>query len=272
MPLEHSDISKMLEVAIVAARLAGQRAMEDIKYTTSEIKNGSDIVTQADRNCQKIIIDRIMENYPDHGFIAEEGEDGNALLWPPRGFSGVWWIIDPIDGTNNYANGILDFAVSIAAVYEGVPIVGVIFDPATDSMYTAAKDTDAQLNSSRINVSDDEVNRFASFGVDSHFQPNMVDSMTKIIMETRFRNLGTTALHLAYVGKGAMIGCLTSVTKIWDVAAGICIIERAGGIVTGLDGKSIFPITDLEEAANKSHLVLAANKKTHAKFLEMLKK
>jgi myo-inositol-1(or 4)-monophosphatase len=272
MPLEHSDIRKMLEVATVAARLAGQRAMEDIRYITPEIKNGSEIVTQADRNCQKIIIDRIKETYPDHGFIAEEGADGNPLFQPPRSSNPIWWIIDPIDGTNNYAHGILDFAVSIAAVYEGSPVVAAIFDPATDSMYTAAKDTDAQLNQSRINTSDEDIDQFASFGVDSHFSPAMADAISKIIQQTRFRNLGTTALHLAYIAKGSMIGCLTTTTKIWDIAAGTLIIENAGGIVTDQKGNPIFPIDDLEKAAKQQHLVLAANKTTHKKFQQMLLK
>jgi len=272
MPLEHSDISKMLEVATVAARLAGQRAMEDIKYITPEIKNGSEIVTQADRNCQKIIIDRIKENYPDHGFIAEEGQDGGPLFQTPRGSDAIWWIIDPIDGTNNYSHGILDFAVSVAAVYEGSPIVGVIFDPATESMYTAAKDTDAQLNFSRINTSDDGIDRYSSFGIDSHFSPDQADAVAVMIKETRFRNLGSTALHLAYIAKGSMIGCMTTTTKIWDIAAGALIIENAGGIVTDLEGKPIFPIKDLEKAAKSPYLVLAANKNTHEKLVELLKK
>jgi len=270
MSLEHSDIRIMLEVATVAARLAGQRAMEDIKYITPEIKNGSEIVTQADRNCQKIIIDRIKENYPDHGFIAEEGKDGAPLFQSPRSSTPIWWIIDPIDGTNNYAHGILDFAVSIAAVHEGSPVVAAIFDPATDSMYTAATDTDAQLNFSRINTSDEDINEFASFGIDSHFKPDQADAISRLIRETRFRNLGTTALHLAYVAKGSMIGCMTTTTKIWDIAAGALIIENAGGIVTDLNGNPVFPIADIEKAAKSPHCVLAANQKTHKKLKEIL--
>ena len=270
MALEHSDISRMLEVATVAARLAGQRAMEDIKYITPEIKNGSEIVTQADRNCQKIIIDRIKETYPDHGFIAEESEDGKELFQSPRGSEPVWWIIDPIDGTNNYAHGILDFGVSVAAIYEGYPIVAVIFDPATESMYTAARDNEAQLNYSRIQASDEEISEYASFGVDSHFKPDMSDAFSRIIKDTRFRNLGATTLHLAYVAKGSMVGCMTTATKLWDIAAGVLLIENAGGVITDLDGNPIFPINNLEKAAKERHLVLAANKKNHAKFLEML--
>ena len=270
MSLEHSDISKMLEVATVAARLAGQRAMEDIKYITPEIKNGSEIVTQADRNCQKIIIDRIKENYPDHGFIAEEGADGGPLFQQPRSSTPIWWIIDPIDGTNNYAHGILDFSVSIAAVYEGSPIVAVIFAPATDSMFTTARDADALLNCSRINTSEDDIDRYSSFGIDSHFNPDQADTIAHLIKETRFRNLGSTALHLAYIAKGAMIGCMTTTTKIWDIAAGVLLIENAGGVVTDLEGKAIFPIEDMEKAARSPHLVLAANKKTHEKLKKML--
>ena len=134
MALQHTDISRMLEVAVVAARLAGQRAMEEIKYVKSTVKNDKELVTGADPICQQLIIDRIKQTYPDHGFLAEEGLDSQILKQPPRTSEDIWWVIDPIDGTNNYAHGMLCFAVSIAVVYEGVPIIGVIFDPATDSM------------------------------------------------------------------------------------------------------------------------------------------
>jgi myo-inositol-1(or 4)-monophosphatase len=79
MLLEQRDLSAMLETAIVAARLAGQRAMEEINYTKVSEKNATELVTQTDTRCQKIIIDRIKENYPDHGFIAEEGQQGNLV-------------------------------------------------------------------------------------------------------------------------------------------------------------------------------------------------
>jgi fructose-1,6-bisphosphatase/inositol monophosphatase family enzyme len=134
----------MLEAAVVAARLAGQRAMEELRYVKKDIKNGDEIVTQAD---------------PFFRIV-------------PRGGEPIWWVIDPIDGTNNFANGLLCFSVSIAAMVEGKPIVGVIFDPTTDSMYTAAQDMDAQLNGSRISVSENDVGPFASFGVDSHLAPS----------------------------------------------------------------------------------------------------
>ena len=201
MKLEHSEIRQMLETAVVTARLAGQRAMEEIKYLKSSLKNNVEMVSHADALCQKLIISRIKETYPDHGFLAEEGENGQLHKQPPRSQEDFWWVIDPIDGTNNYCHGLLCFGVSIAVLYQGQPIIGVIFDPASECMYTAAQDMDAQLNNSSITVSEEKVTPFASFGIDSHFQMEQSAAVNKVMQATRFRNLGTTALHMAYVAQ-----------------------------------------------------------------------
>lgn len=269
MTLEHKDIRQLLEVGIVAARLAGQRAMEEIKYCKSSIKNGNEIVTNADIVCQDIIINRIKETYPDHGFIAEEGPDGNMLVQLPRTAENIWWVIDPIDGTNNYAHKMLNFAVSVAVMKDGFPVAGIIFEPATESMYTAAEETDAQLNASRINVTDEAISKFASISLDSHFEPEFAPVMLDIMTKTRYRNLGTTALHLAYVAKGSLIAAVTTIAKVWDIAAGVIIIERAGGIVTDHAGNSIFPM-DLTAYQPQNIKTLAANKKTHPEILKLL--
>ena len=96
----------------------------------------------------------------------------------------------------------------------------------------------------------------------------MAESVYGIMRRTRFRNLGTTALHLAYVAKGAMIGCVTTVTKIWDIAAGAFIVETAGGMVTDLSGKSVLEM-NLDNYAGGNYAVLAANKKNHAELLKV---
>ncbi|MBE0536362.1 MAG: inositol monophosphatase [Phycisphaerae bacterium] len=268
MALAHSDISRMLEIAAVAARLAGQRAMEELKYIKTSVKNGTEIVTQADTICQQLIISRIKDIYPDDGFIGEEGPNDKLLFQSPRTADPIWWVIDPIDGTNNYAHGLLNFAVSIAAFHEGKPIVGVIYDVATESMYTAAIDTEAQLNGSRITVSKDDLTEFTSFGIDSHFTDDMAKGIYEIINRTRFRNLGSTALHLAYIAKGAMIGAVSTVTKIWDIAAGAILIERAGGILTDIAGQPIFPV-DLDAYRDQQYRILAANKKVYSEVLRI---
>ena len=270
MSIPHTELSQMLETAIVAARLAGQRAMEELRYIRKILKNNEEMVTQADPICQKIIIDRIRETYPDHGFIAEEGKDGKLLSIPPRSDESIWWVIDPIDGTNNFANSLLCFSVSIAAMQDGKPILGAIFDPTTDSMYTAALDMDAQLNGSRITVNEDPFSLFASFGIDSHPYPETNEGSKKVMDLTRFRALGSTALHMAYVAKGAMIGMACASPKLWDIAAGAVIIERAGGIVTDINGSNPFLVA-LENYNAERFAIIATNKKIHDETLKLFK-
>ena len=263
------DLSRMLETAIVAARLAGQRAMEELQYIKVTIKNGNELVTQADSLCQRLIIDRIKETYPDHGFIAEEGSEGRIFKQPPRGSENIWWVIDPIDGTNNFAHGILFFTVSIAAMIEGEPVVGVVFEPATESMYTAVKDGEAQLNGRRIQVSNDKIDRFSSVGLDSHFDEGVPAWTCELMQKTRFRNLGTTALQLAYVAKGSLIGTIITYPKLWDIAAGALIVESAGGIISDWKGQNVLPV-DTEKYNGEKLNTLAANKTTHQELVKMI--
>lgn len=270
MELEHSDIRRMLEVGIVAARLGGQRAMEEIRYLKSTLKNEEEMVSHADVVCQKLIIDRIKENYPDHGFLAEEGGQKSMFKQPPRSGQDMWWVIDPIDGTNNYCHGLLCFAVSIAVLYQGRPIVGVVFDPATERMYTAAVDMEAQCDGSHITVSDEKVSRLASFGIDSHFDPSGIGRINEVMLRTRFRSLGTTALHLAYVAKGAMVGMVSHDAKLWDLAAGVFLVTIAGGKAEPLGGGELFPI-DCATYDAQRYSILATNGRTHDEFVKLLR-
>ena len=263
-------MSRMLETAIVAARLAGQRAMEEINFIKASVKSGTELVTQADARCQQIIVDRIKETYPDHGFIAEESGEAKLFKQPPRGAELLWWVIDPIDGTNNFAHRMLFFTISIAVMHEGEPIVGVIFDPATDSMFTAVKGGEAQLNSRRITAGKDAMDEFSSVGLDSHFEDGVPAWACEIIQRTRFRNLGTTALQLAYVANGGLIATIVNCPKLWDIAAGALIAETAGALVSDWQGGKIFPI-DLDAYQGRELRVITANKKVHAEILKLVK-
>lgn len=268
MSVSHTDLSQMLETAVVAARLAGQRSMEELRFVRKSRKSNNELVTQADPICQKIIIDCIRENYPDHGFLCEEGPNGQLYRIAPRGDEAVWWIIDPIDGTNNFANSLLCFCVSIAAMLEGQPLLGVVFDPATDSMYSSAQDMDALLNGSRIVVNDDDIGPFASFAIDSHTHPQTDSAVKQIMQSTRFRCLGSTALHMAYVARGAMIGMVSTSARLWDIAAGAVLVERAGGIVSDLKGNKLFPVNP--QTYNMERFsTLAATAKIYPKALEL---
>ncbi len=269
--MKHSDISRILEVAEVAARSAGRRAMEEMKYVKGTLKNGNEMVTQADKICQDIIIEQIKQYYPDHGIIGEEGSEGKIFKQTPRGSDDLWWIIDPIDGTNNYACGILSFTVSVGVLFEGSPIAGAIFDPATDSMYTACRDTEARLNGSRIQCGDADISPYTSVGIDNHLPDDLFAGTYEIMKRCRFRNFGTTALHCAFVASGAFVGTITTVPRIWDIAAGAIIIDRAGGLMTDLDGNSIFPL-ELTGYEGESFRIAAGNKKVQPEIIEILKK
>jgi myo-inositol-1(or 4)-monophosphatase len=269
MSLEQRDLSQILETAIVAARLAGQHAMEQIDLAKPVKKSENELVTQVDKECQQIILRQIRETYPDHGFIAEEGEKGRLFKRMPQGEPAIWWAIDPIDGTNNYARGILAFAVSIAAMTQGEPIVGVIFDPATESMFTAVKGGEAQLNGRRIFAGEDPIGPLTSIGLDSHFESGIPPWVCRIMQESRFRNLGTTALHMAYVAKGGLVANVVCTPKLWDIAAGVVIAEAAGAITTDWKGKSLFPV-DFDGYDGQTFQVLTANRKTHAKLMEWM--
>ncbi len=262
MPLEQKDLRQILETAIVAARLAGQHAMEEMSYVKAVKKTEGELVTQADAQCQQIIIQRIRETYPDHGFIAEEGENGKLFKRPPLGRPAIWWAIDPIDGTNNFAHGIPVFTVSIAALFEGEPVVGVVFQPASDSMFTVVQGGEAQLDGRHISTSDDEIGPFTSVGLDSHFDDSLPDWVCDIIKRSRFRNFGTTALHLAYVAKGGLVAAVMCTPKLWDIAAGVALAQAAGAVVTDWKGEKIFPV-DLDRYEGQTFRVIAANQKVH---------
>jgi len=270
MSLEQKDLSEMLETAIVAARLAGQHAMEEMNYVKAVKKSEVELVTQADAQCQRIIIQRIREAYPDHGFIAEEGEKGKMFRRAPLGKPAVWWAVDPIDGTNNFAHGIPVFAVSVAALSEGEPVVGVIFQPASDSMFTAVKGGETQLDGRRIVAGDEEIGPLTSVGLDSHFNDTLPPWVCDLIRRSRFRNFGATALHLAYVARGGLVAALMCTPKLWDIAAGTIIAQAAGAIVTDWNGEKIFPI-DLDNYDGQTFQVAAANRRTHPSLLKAIK-
>lgn len=269
MPLDNKDLSSLLEVAVVAARAAGQRAMEEINYVKASRKSSSELVTEADVRCQQIIIDTIKRNFSDHGFVGEEGTGGKIFKQSPRGDNNIWWVIDPIDGTNNFVHRILNFAVSIGVINEGKPALGVIFDPCTESIFTAAGNTPAQLNNTRIEVNDSDLSIFESIGIESIFTDGVPNWVGILMSRLRCRSLGTMAMHLAYVASGSFVAGLCNKPKLWDIAAGAFLVETAGGIVTDWKGNPIWPV-DMNNYTGQAIQILAANKKVHKKLIEII--
>lgn len=269
MSIDHKDLKTLLEIAVAAARAAGQRAMEDINYAKAYAKTPFEIVTDCDGRCQQIIIDTIKQNFSDHGFIGEEGNAGKIFKQAPRGDSDIWWVIDPIDGTNNFSHKILNFAVSIAAIQNGRPVLGVIFEPSTDSMFTAVKDSSPRFNDRSIQVSDSDIEIFESIGIESFFTQGTPAWIGVLMSKLRCRALGTTAMHLAYVAKGSFIGTICNKPKLWDIAAGAILVESAGGIVSDWQGNAIWPV-DMNNYQGQPIEMLATNKKIHKKLIDII--
>ena len=179
----------------------------------------------------------------------------------------VWSYAYPTPAMNMLSPPI--FAVSIAAMYEDQPVVGVIFQPSTDSMFTAVKGGDAQLNGRKITAGTEELNEFVSIGLSSIFENAPPDWINKIMMQTRFRNLGATSMQLAYVAKAGFVATIAFNQKLWDIAAGALIVESAGGVLTDHLGNKIFPV-DLAGYQGRKFNPLAANKKIHPQIVKLI--
>ena len=260
----------MLSAAMTAARQAGTEALAQLGSAKSSVKNNTELVTETDRRCQALIVKHIASAFPEHGFIGEEGDEGQLFKQYPTGPAGVWWVIDPIDGTNNFAQGMPQFAVSIGAMERGYPVAGVIYHPATDTCFTALQHGTPQENGRPIQARSQALHEYASVGLDSHFGNTIPDWISHIMTRLRYRNLGTTALHLAYVAKGGYAAMVASTPKLWDIAAGGLLAQNAGAVVTDWQGHPIWP-QDLATYQGQALPVVAGALEAHHEIIELIR-
>ncbi len=254
----------MLQTAIDAAKEAG-KFLRESKGKSLKIENKSssiDPVTQIDKQAEKIIIDTIKGRYPDHAILAEEGGESDDI-------SEYRWIIDPLDGTVNFTHGLPIYCVSIGLEYKGAIIAGAVYEPNVDDLYTAERGKGAFLNGKRIRVSDNDrlidSILITGFPYDIHDNPdNTIGRFTDFLMEAQaIRRLGSAAIDLCYIAAGYGDGFWEAFIKPWDIAAGMLLVEEAGGKVTDFDGKPI---------GADSQRILATNGKIHDIMLNVLKK
>ena len=233
----------MLDFAIQTARDAG-RILAERFGRKIEISNKSeiDLVTESDLASERLIIDRIKTYYPRHSILAEESgaTDPNG----PENQNDWRWIIDPLDGTTNYAHGYPCFCVSIALEHQGKMEVGVVYDPLRDEMFAAGRGQGASLNGRRIKVSETRSLSAAllctGFPYDVRQRSEFARHFASFIMHAQgVRRDGAAALDLAYVAAGRFDGFWEEGLKPWDVAAGALIIEEAGGRVSNYRGEPL---------------------------------
>lgn len=232
--------SAQLEVAIQAARRAGNlinRESRNIDSIEAREKAPHDFVSRVDTQCQDIICDMIRQYFPKDGIVAEE----MSKAYQPDA-KGVW-IIDPLDGTTNFLHGFPQYAVSIAYTVAGRVMVGVVYDPVKDELFTAERSRGAFLNNRRIRVSGriDFSQSLIGTGFPFRSTDNYEKFMPKFERVARsaagLRRAGSAALDLAYVACGRLDGFWESGLSSWDMAAGSLLVLEAGGLVTDLSGK-----------------------------------
>ena len=234
-----------LNIAVKAARRAASvinRASTQLDLLTVQSKSSNDFVTEVDRAAEQAIIEVLRDAFPGHGILAEEsGESGPE--------SEYTWIIDPLDGTTNFIHGMPQYAVSIAQTKNGVLEHAVVYDPNTNEMFTASRGAGAFLNDRRIRVSRRTRLNEALIGTGFPFrQFDHVDAYLAMFKELTqktagIRRPGAASLDLAYVASGRFDGFWEMGLSPWDMAAGVLLIQEAGGLVSDLSGEANYLTT-----------------------------
>lgn len=232
----------MLEFAIETAREAGRVLAERFGRASLEVQHKGDIdlVTESDLAAERLIVERIRSYYPRHEILAEES---GTSKHEGAGESAYKWIVDPLDGTTNYAHGYPCFCVSIALEREGEIVIGVIYDPTRDELFAAERGGGATLNGRRIRVSEtgdlNEALLCTGYPYDVRGRDNFARHFTNFILNAQgVRRDGSAALDLAYVACGRFDGFWEEGLRPWDVAAGVILIQEAGGHVSRYDNTS----------------------------------
>lgn len=254
---------RLLAVATTAARAAGSllqtyaRAGFRITY-----KNSLNLVTDADHAAEQCVIEAIHAHFPDHGILAEERGAS------PRASSRYRWVIDPLDGTTNFAHGFPFYSVSIGVECDGDPVVGVVYDPCKDELFSASKGAGATLNGASLKVSDtDRLDRallVTGFAYDiRETSDNNLNHFSHFALKAQgLRRTGSAALDLCYVAAGRFDGFWEVRLNPWDMAAGSVILGEAGGTVTDFSGAWL--------SIHQPQLV-ASNGRIHEAMLQVLR-
>lgn len=247
MTLDASHLSDCLAAAIEAAR-RGAAVLESwrARFTVRE-KSRADLVTDADTASQQTIKEFLLGRFADHGFLGEEDSVGKSIeATRPPADSPPLWIVDPLDGTSNYVHDVPAYCVSIGLWARGQPVVGVIFDPRMNELFTAAQGLGAFLNDAPIRVSTIAAIRdgIIATGFPASYQKQLrnLDTWAKLSAHAQsLRRTGSTALNMAYVAAGRFDGYWAYDNWPWDVTAGMVLIREAGGQITTLDGGPLDP-------------------------------
>jgi myo-inositol-1(or 4)-monophosphatase len=251
-----ANLAPVLAEAIRIAREAGA-LLRDLFGRPRDVgyKGKIDLVTDADRAAEELILERIAGAFPDHAALAEESAGGRAQR--PDPMPAYLWVVDPLDGTTNYAHGLPVYAVSIGLMVEGTPALGVVYDPSRDELYHGGAGLGAYLNDRPIRVSAEaELERAilaTGFPYDLRVsEDNNLDNFTRFCYASQaIRRLGSASLDLCYVACGRLDGFWELKLHAWDTAAAAAFLPEAGARITDYSGGP-FDVFGLETLASNA--------------------
>jgi myo-inositol-1(or 4)-monophosphatase len=249
------------EIVLKAGDIQRSRQTSGFRVDKKGIR---DLVTEVDLECERMCRALIAERFPDHDILAEELGSGPA----ERATARHRWVFDPLDGTTNYAHGLPVFCASLGLEIDGRPEVGAVYDPTRQELFTAERGQGAFLNGSRLHISEtpDVLNALlvTGFPYDLHKHADDLLGLFGAFLRRAqaVRRLGSAALDLCYVAAGRFDGFWERHLKPWDVAAGVLIVEEAGGRVSGMDGAPF--------ASSAGHL-LATNGVIHDEMVAIIR-
>lgn len=254
--------SELLTVAIETALHAGHLLKKGFgtAYEISSKEGRHNLVTTYDRLSESTILHAITERFPSHGFLGEESGHQKS--------GDVLWIVDPLDGTVNFAHNVPVFSVSIAAMVHSTIVAAAIYQPMTEELFWAEEGKGAFLNGKRIEVSSQDrlQESYLATGFPYHVDENPLQCIETFTRLTRLgvpiRRLGSAAIDLSYVAAGRFDGYWEVSLQPWDLAAGLLIVQEAKGIVTRYDGTACNP---QEEGP-----VIATNRQIHSQLQKMV--
>jgi len=252
----------MLEAAVRACRAAGriQRAAFGRRQRV-EHKGEINLVTEVDRRCEEAILGILGHAFPGFGHLAEESS-------PSRREAEHLWVVDPLDGTTNYSRGFPVFCTSVALLHRGEPLIGAVYHPLLEEMFTAIRGRGAFLNGRRIRVSSQAAldQAFLATGFPYDIRRSKRNNLRQFadfaVRCLAVRRAGAAALDLAYLAAGRFDGFWEFKLKPWDLAAGALLVREAGGTITGVTGRHWkFGVAD----------VVASNGPIHGEMLAVLR-
>jgi myo-inositol-1(or 4)-monophosphatase len=273
MSLTH-DLQYATDLARGAGKIILQHYGKVERLTKTHAAASSEAVTDADRASQRFIVAGLRKRVPKDGIVGEESETGESITFDCENPRGRNWVIDPIDGTNNFIAGLGNFCVCIGLIDAGSPVLGVVYDVTRDLVYAAAKGEGAWCGSKKLQAPPTPLDEASMI----MFTSNLLDSSGHcpdwacqyLAQQTwKLRILGSAALEATYVAAGVAHGAITVNGKLWDVAAAAALVLEAGGVMSDLRGNPIFPF-DLANYNGAKVPFLAAGPRAHRPLLDVI--